>query len=275
LLESVLLGLVQGITEFLPISSSGHLVLGQALLGVEKSGISFEVAVHLATGAAVVVHYRRLLWRMLFALRLVFSPRAWKADVAGGREDAVDREHLRLFWYLALGTLPAAVIGFAFKDFFEEVFYSPRLVCLLLLVTGAMLIATRLAARRAGRGLFWRAALLIGAAQAAAIFPGISRSGATIAAGLLLGLSAEKAAEFSFLLALPAIFGAALLELAAPAGSVLQAGLTLPALLLGSAAAFVFGYLAIALLLKVLFAGRFDRFAYYCWAVGLTGLVLL
>ena len=208
LFESVLLGLVQGITEFLPISSSGHLVLGQALLGVEKSGITFEVAVHLATAAAVAVYYRRRLWGMLISLRLVFSPRVRGPEARADEKYVVDLEHLRLLWYVALGTVPAAAVGLLFKDFFKEFFYSPHLVCVLLLVTGGLLMSTRLVASTSGRRrLVWSTALLIGVAQAAAILPGISRSGATIAVGLLLGLKAEKAAEFSFLLALPAILG--------------------------------------------------------------------
>lgn len=275
LLESILLGVVQGITEFLPISSSGHLVLGQVLLGVEKSGITFEVAVHLATAVAVAVYYRKRLWRMLISLRLVFSPRAWRAEATADEKYVVDLEHLRLLWYVALGTVPAVVVGSLFKDFFEEFFYSPHLVCVLLLVTGGVLMSTRLVASSRGRRLVWPTVLLIGVAQAVAILPGISRSGATIAVGLLLGLKADKAAEFSFLLALPAILGAGLLEFIELLGTGSLGGLNPLVLFLGSASALLFGYLAIVFLLKVLLAGRFDRFAYYCWAVGLTGLVLL
>jgi undecaprenyl-diphosphatase len=345
--ESILLGLLQGVTEFLPISSSGHLVLAQALMGVKKSGITFEVAVHLATALAVAVYYRKRLWGMLLSLKLIFSPGALKKTAGPDRGTSVDHEHLLLLCYIALGTVPAAVAGLLFKDFFEQLFQSPRSVCVMLLVTGAVLAATRLAgkikarrwagmvkarrlarlgnarllaglgntrllaglvknrrlagpgnARRlagigktrslaaivkarplAGSGkacrLAWRAALLIGVAQAAAILPGISRSGVTIAAGLLLGLSAEKAAEFSFLLALPAILGAGLLEFFGLMSAGTQADINLTVLSLGSAIAMISGYMAIVFLLKVLLAGRFDRFAYYCWAAGLAGLVLL
>ena len=275
LFESIVLGLVQGITEFLPISSSGHLVLAQALLGVEKSGITFEVALHLATAAAVAVYYRKRLWGMLISLRLVFSPRARGPEAKADEKYVVDLEHLRLLWYVALGTVPAAAVGSLFKDFFEEFFYSPHLVCVLLLVTGGVLMSTRLVASSSGRRLVWSTALLIGVAQAAAILPGISRSGATIAVGLLLGLKAEKAAEFSFLLALPAILGAALLEFIELLGTGLPGSLNPLVIFPGSVSALLFGYLAIVFLLKVLLAGRFDRFAYYCWAVGLTGLILL
>ncbi|MBN2287767.1 MAG: undecaprenyl-diphosphate phosphatase, partial [Candidatus Glassbacteria bacterium] len=219
--------------------------------------------------------YRRRLWRMLVSLRLLIAPPGRRAGISADERSA-DREHLRLAWLVALGTVPAVIAGLFFKDFFERFFYSPHLVSIFLLVTGALLFCSRLAVRVDERRLLWWAALLIGVAQAAAIFPGISRSGATIAAGLLLGLKPGEAAEFSFLLALPAILGAGLLEfLGLPGGGTSAAAAEMAALLPGFAAALVSGYLAIVLLLKVLLAGRFDRFAYYCWSVGIAGLVLL
>lgn len=272
--ESILLGLVQGLTEFLPVSSSGHLVLAETLLGVKKSGISFEVSVHLATAVAVAVYYRARLWGMLTALPLVFSPGSLRNISPDNETAAGKKENLRLVWLVFLGTLPAAAAGLFFRDFFEGLFQSPHLVCVMLLVTGALLMATRLLRPDKERTVLWHTALVIGLAQACAIMPGISRSGATIAVALILGIGATRAAEFSFLLALPAICGAGFLELREFLVSGSPAGLDMTVLLTGSVTALASGYLAIVLLIRILLRGRFDRFAWYCWTVGLAGLVL-
>jgi len=264
LFYSFILGILQGFTEFLPVSSSGHLVLGQALLGFDLPGLAYEVTLHVATAAAVVLTYRKRISVMLASLK-----------PSGTGEAAVTREHRLLVWYLVIGTVPAAVVGVLFKDRVESAFDSPREVCLMLAVTGVILSLSRLGKANPARGLVWWRVLLIGAAQAVALLPGISRSGTTITAALLLGLTPGRAAEFSFLLALPAILGAAVLEFVSEFSQGAPALPGTGVLAVGALSAFLSGFLAIFFLLKTLQSGRFDRFAWYCWAVAAAGLLFI
>lgn len=247
--EAALLGSVQGVTEFLPVSSSAHLVLGQAALGVRLPGVLYEAAVHLATLVAVVWVYRA---------RVVDLARG----VVRGRRDAWLYVGL-----LALASVPAAVVGLWLRGPIEAAFEEPTLAAGLLLVTGALVATIRWTAegaaeeRPGGGGALW-----VGFAQAAAILPGISRSGATVAAGVWRGVEPERMAEFSFLLSVPAVGGAALLELGpGQLDAVRELG---PELAVGFAAAAVTGVLAIRLFVRALRAGSFHLFAYYCWTVG-------
>ena len=251
-LEAALLGLVQGLSEFLPISSSGHLVLGQALLGVQTGDITFEVLVHFGTLLAVVT----ALWgrvRDLIVGCLRGEKTAW-----------------RMAGMLALGSVPAAAVGLGFKDSVETAFASPAAASAWLLVTGAVLFTTRFARdRKQEIGVL--ETVLIGIAQAFAVLPGVSRSGMTISTGLWRGVGGREAAEFSFLLSLPVILGATMVkagELAAqPPGWE-----SIAPLLTGTLVAYLSGVIAIRWLLYLMRGRRLDRFAYYCWAVGLVGL---
>jgi undecaprenyl-diphosphatase len=250
--EGIVLGVVQGLTEFLPVSSSGHLVVAEAALGISTPGVFVEVAVHVATLVAVAAVY----WRRIAGL------------VAGAvRGQGAAWGHLGL---LALASVPAAVVGLLFQDWFEARFDSLITVGVNFLVTGTFLWTTR-AARVTPRPVpSVRGAVAIGLAQAAAILPGISRSGATVTAGLWTGVDPVRAAEFSFLMAMPAIAGAALIQapdLAAGAAAVGAGPLTLAFL-----AALVSGVAAIRLLVRLLAAGAFHRFAPYCWTVGVLTL---
>lgn len=255
--ESVVLGLVQGLTEFLPVSSSGHLVLAEKVLDFESVGLGFEVWVHLATLAAVAFALRREILLMVRGL--------WP----GARDDGA-REGRR-YWVLALiGTVPAAVFGIAAEDAISAAFDSVRVVGVDLLITAAFLFASRFIPARAERNTPLRA-FLIGVAQACAIFPGISRSGATLAAGLAAGLPGAEAARFSFILAFPAILGAAVFEIE----SLVTLGQTEPAALaLSFLAAMGSGYLAIRIVWRVMTRGRLFLFAPYCALVGLLVLFL-
>ena len=258
-LDAIILGIVQGLTEFLPISSSGHLVLGKHILGFDEPGFYFEVALHLATALAVVIHYRMRIRAMLVA---PFMPSAENR-----------RENLGLIGYIVLGTIPAVVIGFTLKDTFEKLFSNPHMVSIMLLVTGGILMASRFARNDGQARLGWLNSLIIGISQALAIVPGISRSGTTIVTGLFLKLPPAKVAEFSFILSLPAILGAGILTLKDALESGTPAGIGAVAFGAGCLAAFISGYLSIIFLLKVLEKGRFDRFAWYCWAVGMAGIL--
>ncbi len=268
LLSAAVLGLVQALTEFLPVSSSGHLVLGKALLQVEAAGgAAFEVAVHFGTLLSVALVFRAQLRALLAA-----SGRALAAPTQLGAQWAADAD-LRMLVGIALGCVPAGLVGLLFKDQLEAAFSSPRLVCGALLVTGLILLATRWAPKGEGRVTLARA-LWIGVAQAFAIIPGISRSGSTIALAMFLRVEREEAARFSFLLSIPVIFGASLLKagdlLAAPPGAD-----QLAALALGAAVAFAAGVAALLLLMGLVRRGRFADFAWYCLAVGLVGLLTL
>jgi len=257
LLDAFLLGLIQGITEFLPISSSGHLVMGQALLDIQIPGVSFEVAVHVATLLSVLLVFRRRVAGLVVgAVRR--DPEAW-----------------RYLGLLALATLPAVVVGLGARVALEALFEVPLVSALGLLITGSFLWTSRGAMARNPKGRpGLRAAILMGFAQAFAIIPGISRSGATVVVGLWLGVEAEEAAAFSFLMAIPAILGAATLELPElAAGGPGGIGLATGPLILGSVVAAVAGVLAIWTFLAMLKRKSFHRFGPYCWGAG--GLFLL
>ena len=247
-LEGILLGLVQGLTEFLPVSSSGHLFILQELLGVREEGILFEVTVHVATLVSVLCFYRqRVVALTLGALR-------------GNRADWL------YIAKLAVASLPAVVAVLTVGDFFEAQFESAPVVGLCLLLTGAVLWTTRRTLPHAhAPELTFTVALWIGCAQVAAILPGISRSGATIAAALALGVAPLAAAEFSFLMSVVAITGAAVLVLPELANvSASSAG----PLIAGGVAALLAGVAAIWLFLRLLRARSFYRFAFYTWGVG-------
>ncbi len=253
LVQALLLGALQGLTEFLPVSSSGHLAIAQHFLpGFSQPGVLFDVLLHLGTMVAVAIYFRREL------AALLASP------FRRGEEARLQR---RLLLLLIAASVPTAVIGLLFKDFFEGLFENLTVVSLMLLVTGTLLfIAERF--RRGSRReaqLTLSDALLVGTVQGCAIVPGISRSGSTIAALLLKGVDGETAARFSFLLALPAVFGAALLS-ARDLGEVATG--QLPLYLAGAGVAFLTGLLSIHLLLAVIRRRRLIAFALYCWLAG-------
>ncbi|HEY5657952.1 MAG TPA: undecaprenyl-diphosphate phosphatase [Myxococcota bacterium] len=254
-LEAAALGLIQGLTEFLPVSSSGHLVMLEALLGIDNEGVVFEVALHVATLASVLLFYRRRVAQLV-------------AGAVLRRPDA-----LRYVGKLALATLPAVLAVLAMGDFLEALFDSPATAGVCLLLTGAILWTTRRSTAHAvGAEPGWWAALLIGCAQAFAILPGISRSGTTVAAALALGVAPVAAAEFSFLMSVIAVGGAAVLKL--PDLGVLPAGSIAP-LLTGAAVALVSGIAAIWLFVRLLRAQAFHHFAYYTWGAGALFLLWL
>ncbi len=266
--KAALLGALQGATEFLPVSSSGHLVIAQHLLGVRMVGeglLAFDVCLHFGTLVAVVAVF----WRDLLAIAFGIFGRTLAAPAGGGLTAAQAR---RFFLLLLLGTVPAVVVGLGFEEFFEGLVANPAAAGGMLLVTGTFLFFTRYARER-GEGVAGLRAgrtLAIGCAQAAAIVPGISRSGATIATGLFLGLDRTLAARFSFLLAVPVIAGATVLKLGDLAALPKDA---LVATIVGTVVAAVVGFLCIRWLLAIIRRGRFSWFAYYCWAAGLATIL--
>jgi undecaprenyl-diphosphatase len=247
--QGIVLGVVQGLTEFLPISSSGHLVVTEAAIGLSSPGVLVEVVLHVATLLAVVLVYRNVLWRMIRGA-IVGDPSSW-----------------RYIALLAIATVPAGIAGVWLQDFFEQAFESLLLVGVNFVMTGAILWSTRgpvaVADRPApGNG----GAVGIGLAQALAILPGISRSGTTVAAAVWLGIDPVRAAEFSFLLVIPVVLGAALLQVPDLSGGVAAVGIG--PLALGFAAAVVSGVVAIRWLVAMLRRRAFHQFALYCWGIG-------
>ena len=245
--QGIILGLVQGLTEFLPVSSSGHLVLVESLTGVKLPGLFVEVALHVATLGSVLVVYGGRLRDIL-------------RGAVNGRPD-----ERRAVGLLVLGTIPAGIIGVLFHRTVEAHFHSLTFIGGAFIVTGFILWSTR---RRAGTRAAptWLAALGVGAAQAVAIFPGVSRSGSTVSAALWAGLGPAAAAEYSFLLAVPVIGGAALLESRHMLADVAAVG-AVP-LTVSFGVAFATGIWSIRFLVALLRRGRFYAFAPYCWIVG-------
>lgn len=249
----LVLGLIQGLTEFLPISSSAHLVFAQALFGLNPPGTVLEGVLHLGTLLAVLVYFRREIGRLVFGV------------LRGERES---RRYLVL---LVLGTIPIVVFGLLFREGIERAFSAVRMAGGMLLITGALLwAADRALGRLPGKGLSPVKVLGIGLAQAAALIPGISRSGATVSVGILLGLGAREAARFSFLLSIPAIAGAGLYSIGGAWGAI--RGHEFWGIFVGGVIAFLSGILAIKLLLSFLYRGKLVPFGIYCFVIGIAAL---
>jgi undecaprenyl-diphosphatase len=257
--HAIVLGILQGLSEFLPVSSSGHLIAVPWLLGWADHGLAFDVALHLGTLLAVIAAFGRD-WAALLGsgLRCAFRGRPF-----------AERE-ARTLWRLALASVPGAVIGLLLDEWAETRFRAPVLVAVNLAVMGFVLLLAdrRAAAAEAGREVDTRDALLVGLAQSVAILPGVSRSGATISAGLFLGYPREEAARFSFLLATPITFGAALVKVP----KLLAQGGGGEPLIWGMGAAAVTGFLAIRLLLAFVRTRDYRLFVYYRWAFALLVL---
>jgi undecaprenyl-diphosphatase len=263
IIQAVILGLLQGATEFIPVSSSGHLVLVPWLLNWDPPGLAFDVLVHWGTAFAVLGYF----WRDWLTL----GRATWGAVRARSLEDP----RARLALFIILGSVPAALVGFFLDDFFESMFARPVAAAAFLLVTAALLsISERISHQVRGlEGLRWQDALVVGAAQALAIFPGISRSGSTIASGLGMKLKRQAAARFSFLLATPIILGAGLLQLVdlAETGSLAT---QLPILIVGFAVALLSGLAGIHFLLRYLQRRSLYPFAIYCAIFGSACLLI-
>lgn len=272
IIQAIVLGIVQGLTEFIPVSSSGHLVLVPWALGWPNPGLLFDTMLHWGTLAAVVIYF----WRDWIDIiggffRTLIMRGPWSTTPGGRLADPGGR----LAWAIVIGTIPAVLIGFLFKDLVESLFNSPAVVGAFMLVTAAILALSERYGRRE-RPLDWiniPDSVAIGLAQAAAIAPGLSRSGATISAGLARGLNRESAARYSFLLATPVILGAGLLQLFDLIRGTEPATTSAPAVVAGTLAAAIAGYLCIRFLLAYLRRGKLYPFAIYCAVVGALVIV--
>ena len=266
--EAILLGVVQGLTEFLPISSSGHLVLFQNLLGFKEPELLFDICLHVGTLLAVcAVYFREIVTILGTLIRL---PAHLKTS-RGFRNLYAANEQVRISVLIIIGSIPTAVIGLMFKEIADQLFSSIRIVGLMLLITGGLLWFTRRLepVGKPLKAVKAKDALLIGLTQGLAILPGISRSGSTISVALYLGIDRTVAGRYSFLLSIPAILGALLVSIDSGAT---HTSIPTAIILLGAVASTLTGYLALKLLLMLVHRGKLFRFAPYCWIVGAMAL---
>jgi undecaprenyl-diphosphatase len=265
LFEAIVLGVVQGLTEFLPISSTGHLRIVPAFVGWDDPGSAFTAVIQLGTTVAVLIYFREDLWRIA---------RAWLSSLRSGRAGARSSPDARIGWYIVIGTIPIGIFGLAFKHQIEHGARSLYLIGTVLIVFGlVMLVADRSGRQtRELEDMAPRDGLLVGVAQALALVPGVSRSGATISAGLFAGLTREAAARYSFLLSTPAIVLAALFELKGIVDGSEHTGASTSDLIVATFFAFVVGYWSISFLLR--FVTRHGLVPFVVYRVLLGALVL-
>lgn len=265
LLRAIILGIVQGLTEFLPVSSSGHLILVPALFNWPDQGQAFDVGLHVGTLLALLLYFWRDWYQMIaFGLRDMLSH---------GTNTSKWRFESRLIWTIALGSVPAAVVGLTLESWFEENVREPWLVAIMLAAAGVvMLLAERVGRRERPLGnLTLKDGLLLGGAQAIALIPGVSRSGITMSAGLFRGFERDASARFAFLLGTPAFLGAALLKAGDLSGSSNRELLDLG---VGFVTALVVGLVAITWLMRFIRSRSFMPFVYYRFAVAALTLII-
>ncbi len=268
-LQSVMLGIIQGLTEFLPVSSSGHLVLLQNLFGIREPELLFDISLHIGTLIAIfIVFYREIRSILQTLLRLpvlIKSSGSLKSVFA-------DNEEIRIAALILIGSIPTAILGILFHKIADQIFGSVCIVGVMLLITGTLLWFTRRITIE-GRPLIKvsiRDALMIGLIQGMAIMPGISRSGATISMALFLGMNREVAGRYSFLLSIPAILGALILGLNS---TIIQTDIPVRIIFLGTVTAAIVGYIGLKILLRLVKQGHLYYFAPYCWLLGAATLI--
>lgn len=261
LIQPIVLGIVQGLGEFLPISSSGHLIVTSWLAGWKDQGLAFDVALHWGTLLAVLVYFRADIWHLLMSFVESLRP---------STRNFSHNPTQRLAWLVIIATIPTAIIGKLFADKAEEVFRNPLIVACTLVIGAILIFIADYFGRKikSMKDLTWKQAVIIGCSQALAIIPGVSRSGATMTAGLGLGLTRQQTARFSFLLSVPAILGAGLLELPAIFQEPNMLGVGV-----GFVASAIFGFIAIYWLMKYIENRSFNIFGWY--RIGLAVVIIL
>jgi undecaprenyl-diphosphatase len=267
IIDVIILAVVQGMTEFLPVSSSGHLVLVQQLLNLNDPQIVlFDVFVHFGTLISVMIIFRKdiveILRSFLQAIKKALS-----------KEEHKKTEYFQLGLAILVGSIPAGLVGFVFHRQVEEIFTDPKFAAMNIVITGLVLFLTRIAKPIEGKKVSIFASIFIGLAQMTAILPGISRSGLTMSAALFMKVSPMQAARFSFLLSIPVIIGATLLE----AYKLIAFGTTIGfiQITIGIVMSATAGYVAIKMLLRIMEKGKFSWFSLYCLVVGVIGIFLL
>ncbi|MDI3548903.1 MAG: undecaprenyl-diphosphatase [Methanobacterium sp.] len=272
IIQAIIMGIVQGLTEFLPVSSSAHLVLTPELLGA-KSSLAFDTLLHAGTLVAVIGYFWKDITSMIksFVSSLLDIPRG------KFKEELTEDPYKRLAWLVVVGTIPAGLMGVLFKSEFEALFDSVTMVGFFLLVTGVILWSSEWITKKNSdkkskdiKEVSFTNSLVIGVFQGFAIAPGISRSGSTIAAGLFSGLERKLAARYSFLLSIPAILGATLIQ----AKDIVTFDANTEVLVLGFLAAVISSYLAVKFMMGYIQKHSLNIFAIYCWIVGALTIIL-
>ena len=254
-IEALILGIIQGLTEFLPVSSSGHLEIGKVLLDVNvKESLSFSIVVHGATVLSTIIIFRKDIWQIITA----FFKFKWNEETA-------------YIFKIAVSMIPVGIIGLLFKDYFESLFNGNMLLVGSMLIVTAALLSFTYYAKPKNKNITFKDALIIGIAQAIAILPGISRSGATISSGLLLGNDKEKTARFSFLMVLLPIIGANIKDIL-DGSMTSEAGINPVVLIVGFVAAFISGLLACTWMINIVKKGKLIYFSAYCLIVGIIAI---
>ncbi len=262
-LQALVLGLVQGLTEFLPVSSSGHLAVVKELFGVDVDNLSFEVVVHAATVLSTIVAFRKEIF-----------------DLLKGFFKFQNNPQTQYLLKIGVSMIPIFVVGVFFKDAVTEIFGAGlTVVGIMLLVTAVLLVlgeylSKRQAVRSATKELGYKEAFIIGLAQSVAVLPGLSRSGTTIATGLMLGVDKKSVAQFSFLMVLVPILGEAFLELVSGELSMAASGISTTAVLIGFVSAFVSGYIACRWMIRIVQKAKLRYFSIYCICVAVLCFVL-
>ena len=270
-LQAFILGIIQGLTEFLPVSSSGHLVIIQHLLGLKGPELFFDICVHLGTLLAVIIVFRQEIRELVRSLGHLI----WLIFVKDAHfEHIFENSEFKMLLLVFFGFFPTALLGVVFHEIGQQLFSSVLIVGFMLIITGGLLWQTRRVAGVGGglESFSIRTALIIGLVQGLAIMPGISRSGSTIALGLFLGLNRELSARYSFMLAIPAILGAGILSIH---GLTANSNVDYKVALIGAAVSFVVGYFALVVLLHLVKQAKLYLFAPYCWAAGIAALFLI
>ncbi|MDO5825941.1 MAG: undecaprenyl-diphosphate phosphatase [Methanosphaera sp.] len=269
ILSAIILGAVQGLAEFLPISSSGHLVLIPYILGVETT-LAFDTVLHIGTLVAIFTFFWKDIIDLIkgFILSLIDLSEGVDKFMAG-LHNSIQK---RFSWLIIIGSIPTALIGFLLKDAVETIFRGTLAVGVFLIITGLLLYYSE--KQRHGnitaKTMSFKQSVIIGICQGLAVLPGISRSGATISSGLCLGLEREYAARYSFLLSIPAVLGAGIIQIK----DITAIDVSFGVLIAGFLSSVIFGYLAIKLLMKMIKGWSLNIFAYYCWILGMVTIIL-
>lgn len=269
ILSAIILGAVQGISEFLPISSSGHLVLVPALLGIE-TGLAFDTILHIGTLVAIFTFFWKDIINLIKGFILSIIDLTEGVDIFKRELHRVPEK--RFAWLIIVGTIPTGIMGILLKDAIETIFRGTLFVGIFLLVTAAVLYYSERhsSGQITQKDMSFKQALIVGICQGLAVFPGISRSGSTIASGLCLGLNREYAARYSFLLSIPVVIGAGLIQIK----DIATLDASASVLLAGFISSVIFGYLSIKLLMKMIKGWSLDIFAYYCTIIGIITIIL-
>ena len=258
--ESVILGIIQGLTEFLPVSSSGHLVIFEHVFGISEGNLFYSLMLHIASLLAVIIYFREEILMLLASFIKSINRISGKIndEISSGEKTVA---------YIIIATIPAVIAGVVLNDFFDSLYSNPKAVGYSLIFTGVLLIISRYAnnMKKDTSELGISGSIFVGIFQSLAIIPGVSRSGSTITGGMLAGLKSEEAARFSFILSIPAILGASVYEIITTDFTNIIFDINI---VFGMLSSFVFGYIAIRYLMKIIRKGNIHYFSVYVFLAG-------